>query len=202
MPLLDHFHAPIERRHSWEAFYATWAVALDRELNRILPPRFLAEPLVHTAAYMAREGTCSKEVQVHVYDLDDRRLLAVIELVCPSHKHDETERRGFAGKCAANLNQGLGLIVVDIVTSRNANLHRELFDLLDQPTASSLVQTDLYATAYRSRHRGGLGHLDIWAEALAVGQVLPVLPLALRGEPVVPVNLEATYMEARQASRL
>ena len=44
--------------------------------------------------------------------------------------------------------------------------------------------------------------LDIWAEALTIGQPLPVLPLALRGAFVVPVNFQATYMETRQHSRL
>jgi hypothetical protein len=48
MPLLDHFHAPILLGHSWESFHAFWAVALCRALNRILPPRFLAEAVVHT----------------------------------------------------------------------------------------------------------------------------------------------------------
>jgi hypothetical protein len=238
MPLLDHFHAPIVSTHSWESFHALWAGALCRALNRILPPRFLAEALVHTGTYVAgdvvewelahdpaAEGNGAggvavqtwappavaqtvelnfpDEIEVPVYDLhDDRRLLAVIELVSPPNKHDEAERRGFAGKCAAYLKRGVGLVVVDIVTSRRANLHRELFDLLNQPGASSLVQTDLYATAYRPCQRGQQGQLDIWTAALAVGQPLPVLPLALRGQFLVPVNLEATYMETRQDSRL
>jgi hypothetical protein len=143
------------------------------------------------------------EIEVPVYDLhDDRRLLAVIDLVSPSNKHDEAERRSFAGKCAAYLKRGVGLVVVDIVTSRHANLHRELFDPLNRSGASSLVQTDLYATAYRPCQRGGQGQLDIWAEALTVGQPLPVLPLPLRGLFLVPVDLETTYMETRQDSRL
>ena len=33
---------------------------------------------------------------------------------------------------------------------------------------------------------------------LALGQPLPLLPLALRGAFFVPVDLEATYTEARQ----
>jgi hypothetical protein len=37
--------------------------------------------------------------------------------------------------------------------------------------------------------------------SLAVGHPLPLLPLALRGAFFVPVDLEATYMSARGASR-
>jgi hypothetical protein len=238
MPLLDHFHSPVYPHHSWEAFHARWAGALSDELNRILPPRFLAEALVHTGTLVSGDvvewelhhdpsvqgngagGVAVQtwappavaltvplsfpdEIEVMVYDLhDDRRLLAVIELISPSNKHDEAERRSFAGKCAAYLKRGVGLIVVDIVTNRRANHHRELLDLLGQPAASSLVQTDLYATAYRPYQRGEQGQLDIWVEGLTVGQPLPVLPLALRGAFLVPLNLEATYMETRQHSRL
>ncbi len=239
MPLLDHFHAPLEGIHSWEGFHARWASALSDELNRILPPRFLAEPLVHAGTRVAgdvvkwellrdpaAEGNGAggvavqtwappavtqtvllsfpDEIAVPVYDLDDdRRLLAVIELVSPSNKHDDAERRSFAGKCAAYLKRGVWLIVVDVVTSRKGNLHRELFDLLAQPEAAALVQSDLYATAYRPYQREQQGQLDIWAEALAVGQPLPTMPLALRGgRPLVPVNLEATYTETRQRFRM
>jgi hypothetical protein len=238
MPLLDHFHAPVASTHSWESFHGRWAGALADALNRLLPPRFLAESLVHAGTSVAAdvveweltrdpalggngEGgvavqtwappdvaqtvslTFPDEIQVQVYDLHlDRRLVGVIELVSPSNKHDDAERRSFAGKCAAYLKRGVGLIVVDVVTSRRANLHRELLDLLNQSGASALVQTDLYATAYRPCQRGGQGQLDIWAEPLTVSQPLPVLPLALRGAFVVPVNLEATYTETRQVSRL
>src|SRR4051794_33671133 len=53
MPLLDHFHAPIYSTHSWESFHARWAGALADDLNRLLPPRFLAESLVHAGTHVA-----------------------------------------------------------------------------------------------------------------------------------------------------
>jgi hypothetical protein len=53
-------------------------------------------------------------------------LVAAIELVSPGNKDREETRRAFAAKCAAYLQRGIGLIVVDIVTSRHANLHDEL----------------------------------------------------------------------------
>jgi hypothetical protein len=92
---------------------------------------------------------------------------------------------------------------VDIVTSRLANLHDELMALLGHvddfafPTA-----TPLYATAYRSAHRQGRNEIDLWRESLAVGQALPTLPLAVRGLGYLPIDLEATYSEARQRGRI
>jgi hypothetical protein len=44
--------------------------------------------------------------------------------------------------------------------------------------------------------------IEAWPAVLAVGEALPRLPLALRGFGMVPVDLEATYEEARQRSRL
>ena len=40
-------------------------------------------------------------------------------------------------------------------------------------------QADLYAVAYRPAQRGDQSQLDIWPAALAVGQALPLLPLAI-----------------------
>ena len=57
-------------------------------------------------------------------------LVAAIELVSPANKDRGETRRAFAAKCAAYLQRGIGLIVIDIVTSRHANLHDELVGLL------------------------------------------------------------------------
>jgi hypothetical protein len=59
----------------------------------------------------------------------------------------------------------------------------------------------LYAVAYRPARRGEENQIDIWPVPLAVGGPLPVLPLALRGTRAVPLDLEATYTDARERSR-
>jgi hypothetical protein len=130
-------------------------------------------------------------------------LVAAIQLVSPGNKDRVEARRGFAAKCAAYLQRGVGLILVDIVTSRRANLHDELAALLGPaegfpfPTATSH-----YATAYRPAHRHGRNEIDLWREPLAVGQPLPTLPLPVRGLGCLPIDLELTYMEARQRGRI
>ena len=70
------------------------------------------------------------EYEVRVFDARrGRRLVAAVELVSPSNKDRPDSRRGFAGKCAAYLQRGLGVVVADIVTERHANLHRELMEI-------------------------------------------------------------------------
>jgi hypothetical protein len=84
------------------------------------------------------------------------------------------------------------LILVDVVTDRRANLHDELLSRL-QATPTAPPTDDLYAAAYRPVEKEDEGHLDIWYEALAIGNELPALPLWLRGNLCLRVDLAATY---------
>jgi len=149
-------------------------------------------------------GTFPDEIEVQVRDMiDDARLVAVIELVSPGNKDRDDARGGFAGKCAAYLQKGIGLIAADIVTTRHANLHNELIRLLEADDKYLLADdVYLYAVAYRPARRGAENLIDLWPVPLTVGGRLPLLPLALRGAPAVPVDLEKTYTDARERSRL
>jgi hypothetical protein len=131
-------------------------------------------------------------------------LVAAIELVSPGNKDRPTARRTFAMKCATYLSSGIGLLVVDVVTERLANLHNTLMELFQQPSEYQLgEQVSLYAVAYRPVRRETLGdQIEMWPTVLAVGAPLPTMPLALRGSITLPVDLETTYMTARQQSRL
>jgi hypothetical protein len=131
-------------------------------------------------------------------------LVAAIELISPGNKDRPEERRAFAAKCASYLQLGIGLVILDVVTDRTGNLHDELVRLLKQderfhfPTDSAL-----YTVAYRpARREPGGDQIDIWQVPLALGQGLPVMPLALRGAATLPLDLESTYSEARLRSRL
>jgi hypothetical protein len=106
-------------------------------------------------------------------------LVAAIELVSPGNKDRDETRKAFAVKCAAYLQRGIGLIVVDIVTSRHANLHDELMLLLGHTGFTFPTPTFLYATAYAPAHREERNEIDLWRQSLAVGQRLPILPLAV-----------------------
>jgi hypothetical protein len=142
------------------------------------------------------------EVQVFS-NLAGPTLVGAIELISPGNKDRAEARRAFAAKCAAYLQRGIGLIVVDIVTSRHANLHDELVTMLGPADGFAFpTPTPLYATAYRPAHRQERNEIDVWREPLAVGQPLPTLPLQVRGLGSLPIDLEATYMEARQRGRI
>lgn len=131
------------------------------------------------------------------------RLVAVVELVSPGNKDRPETRTAFATKCAAYLQRGIGLIAVDIVTERHFNLHNQLVQLLGWGEPFLLAETVfLYAVAYRPVRRQERNEIDVWPAALAIGGELPILALALKGARAVPLDLEATYGDARQRSRL
>lgn len=56
------------------------------------------------------------------------KLRATIELVSPANKDRASHRRAFAIKCAGYLQQGVAVVIVDVVTERTANLHTELVE--------------------------------------------------------------------------
>ena len=106
-------------------------------------------------------------------------------------------------KVAAYLQRGIGVVTVDIVTSRQGNLHNQFVRLMDLAEPFLMASEDgLYAIAYRPARRSEQDQIDLWPASLSFGGALPILPLALRGAQPVPLDLETTYNEACQRSRL
>jgi hypothetical protein len=140
------------------------------------------------------------ELEVLVFnDEGGPALVAALELVSPGNKDRDTHRQAFLTKCASYLQQGIGLVVVDVVTIRLANLHNELMRFLGaNGTAALADEVSLYTAAYRPARRKDGDQIDVWPMPLALGQPLPTMPLALRGYGCIPLDLEASYTEARQ----
>jgi hypothetical protein len=195
MPLLDHFHPPLSVGRHWESFLARWTVAVADGLNEsLLPAGYFAEI---EAGFPAGYG-----VRVFAAEAEPT-LVAAVELVSPANKDAERARHAFAARCASYLQQGTGLVVVDIVTSQPANMHDELTRLLGWGGGSREIgDPPLEAVGYRPAHREGSDVIDVWPYPLAVGEPLVVVPLALSGAGCMPLDLEASYTAARRRSRL
>jgi hypothetical protein len=155
------------------------------------------------AASAVLSATFPDDIEVQVRDTrDDATLAAVVELVSPGNKDRDETCEAFVAKCHAYLQRGIGVIIVDLVTTRTANLHNHLVRRLNQAHSGSMPDSTLYATSYRPVRRQNQNQIDVWWHSLALNQALPELPLGLRGDGCVPVDLEATYTRARQVSRL
>jgi hypothetical protein len=55
MPLLDHFHPPLDPRIGWESFHHRWANAIADHLDQVLPRSFFARVEVHLGSEVATD---------------------------------------------------------------------------------------------------------------------------------------------------
>jgi hypothetical protein len=130
-------------------------------------------------------------------------LVGAIELISPGNKDRPEERRAFAIKCASYLHQGVSLIMIDVVTSRRANLHNETMRFMAaDPHYEMADENSLYGVAYRPVRRQERSEIDVFPTTFAVGDPLPTLPLRLTGDLFVPVDFEVAYQEACRRRRL
>jgi hypothetical protein len=156
-------------------------------------------PAIHTAPAVFPDTV---EVRV-IRTADGDKVVAVIELVSPSNKDRPAERRAFAAKCAGYLASGASLVIVDIVTEKQFNLHNELAQLLEMGRPAELPgDSHLYAVSYRPVMRDGRPEIDIWSFPLALGGSLPTVPLRLVEDDFVPVELDSTYTQTCRLRRL
>lgn len=129
------------------------------------------------------------EVQVHREG--GLEMVAAIELVSPRNKDRPSARRHFATKCAAYLQTGISVIVVDDVTERRENLYALLLEQMSLPAGGGAG--DLYAVACRSVPPDQPAQLESWVAPLLLGSSLPTLPLWLDVDLAFPLELERTY---------
>jgi hypothetical protein len=217
MPLLGHFHPPLSERRHWHAFHNSWATYLSSHLNALLPEGYFAEASVQfgveidVAAFEEGGATppqaswvppppqaslplelAGAVVEVSIFSrMGGPQLAGAVELISPANKDRAAHRDALVSRCAAYLQASVGLVLVDVVTDRSGDLHREL--LVRVGAGDPGPGPSLSGSAYRPVERNGAAAVDVWREPLAVGQRLPTLPLWLRGELCLPLELEATY---------
>ncbi len=226
MPLQDHFQGLLATRRSWTSFHSAWATYIAEDLNERLGTGFYAEPLVQfsieidVATWQESNSplpahgwqpsaphltipftlvTDTVEVQIHRNE-GGPALAGAIELVSPGNKDRPASREAFVSKCAAYLHQGAGVVLVDIVTTRNADLHHALLERaggVQNPTGAHL-----FAGSYHPAIQKDESRLEVWYEPLALGQPLPTLPLWLKGGYQLPLDLDASYRRTVQKLKL
>jgi hypothetical protein len=233
MPLLDHFHPPLNDELPWSSIGTLWVAKLVEWLNRTLPldeyrafanVRLGSQAEADVAEYetpgkaTGRNGSVltlpeappavatvdaifPEEYEVQITERrKSLHLAAVIEFVSPANKKEADERQAFLAKCVSYLRLGVGVVVVDIVTERRTNFHNELMDLVGGEKAPRLPKAaSTYVSGYRPVHRKKRNLLDLWPAAAPVGQPLPSVPLAIRGGPLLMLDLEASYTDTLRA---
>jgi hypothetical protein len=177
------------------------AVKTSPEANGAVTPR---HSVWQPTSKVVVPATFPESFEVLVFrQFGGRQLVAAIELISPGNKDCNETREAFAMKVASYLHEGVSVLIVDVVTERRANLHDEIVRMMRMPDEVRLPpEPSLYAASYRPVLRDGRPEIDIWANPFSVGEALPTMPLRLIADYFVPVELEATYMEACRRRRL
>ena len=93
------------------------------------------------------------------------------------------------------------MVIVDIVTTREVDLHRQLCHFLD-PKPERPTKKALFAAAYRQVGQPPEIQYEIQHEPLSIGGPLPTISLHLKNGPLMPIDLATTYKDALKAVRI
>jgi hypothetical protein len=123
------------------------------------------------------------------------RLVAIIELVSPSNKASRTGIRAFVGKLVRAVDEGIHGLVIDPFPPTRlapAGLHALIWEELAGDPIPLPADQPLTLAAYEV----GDPTPKCYVEPLAVGQLLPDMPLFLKPGVSVDLPVEATYQTA------
>lgn len=132
----------------------------------------------------------------------EREIIGVVNFVSPANKDQPQHREEFVRECQSLLHQGIGVVVVDIVTLHGANLHVDLLEKLGAIPPDDTA--DLYAAAYHPIKRGAETFVEVWYKPLTTGNevTLPPIVLFLRDGPSLLIDVKGIYHRACKQARI
>ncbi len=126
------------------------------------------------------------------------RIVAVIEIVSPGNKDSRAALRDFLDKVIDFLQKGVHLLIVDLFppTPRDPyGMHKVIWDEILEEDFTFPDGKDRILASYENG-----GERGAYVEPIAVGDVLPDMPLFLADGIHIKVPLERTYNAAWDAS--
>ncbi len=119
-------------------------------------------------------------------------VVAVIEIVSPGNKSSKAAVRAFVRKASELIWQGIHLLVVDLFPPSERDpqgIHKVIWDEVEDAPFELPADKPLTVAAYRASPTR-----TAFIEPVAIGDVLPELPIFLTDYDYVPAPLEDTYM--------
>ncbi len=125
----------------------------------------------------------------------DGDVVAVIEIVSPGNKSSREGLHSFARKAVALLTAKIHLLIVDLFPPSKRDpqgIHKVILSRLDDDQPFELPpDKPLTVVSYSAS-----GEIVAYIEPVAVGDVLPEMPIFLSWDHYVPCPLEETYQTA------
>jgi hypothetical protein len=146
------------------------------------------EASLEAAFYLAKQRT------LVIRHATGDRIVALVEIVSPANKHNQSAVEDFVKKVMAALRDGIHVLVIDpIPPGRNApeGMHGILWDKLGQPHYEPPADRPLTLVSYCAK-----SPITVDVEPTRVGLMLTEMPLYLTETHYVRIPLEATYMQA------
>jgi hypothetical protein len=154
------------------------------------PPRVRWRQTVEQAALVRARSVAIRHISGH-------RLIALLEIVSPANKDRARHVEDFAAKAAEALDSGVHVLMADLFppgTHDPFGMHGAIRQRLEQSDEPYDLPADAPLTLASYEAAGG--RVEVWLEHLAVGGLLPEMPLFLHPDRYINVPLEATYMAA------
>ena len=126
------------------------------------------------------------------------RIVAVIEIVSPGNKDGRAALRDFVEKIVDLLRSGIHVLVVDLFPPSPRDpfgIHKAIWDEIEDEVFVFPIGKDRILVAYESGDER-----TAFIEPVAVGDLLPEMPLFVASALHVKVPLEETYRAAWEAS--
>ena len=118
-------------------------------------------------------------------------IVAVIEIVSPGNKESRHALRRFVEKAVELLHQGIHLLVIDLFPPSvrdPGGIHKAIWDEIRDEPFEPPPDKRLTVVAYSAGPTK-----TAYVEPVAVGDLLPAMPIFLDPEAYVPAPLEQTY---------
>jgi hypothetical protein len=136
-----------------------------------------------------------KQSTIAVRHVSGDTIVAIIEIVSPGNKAGRNPLRAFVEKAAQLLDQGIHLLIVDLVPSTKRDrggIHDKIWREVAGRRYTFPAGERLTLAAYESNN----GVVRAFVVHAAVGDALPEMPLFLEPDKAVEVPLETTYQMA------
>jgi hypothetical protein len=135
-----------------------------------------------------------KQSTVAVRHVSGDRIVAIIEVVSPGNKASRNPIRAFVQKVAELLDKGVHLLILDLLPPGRRDpdgIHGEIWEEIAAQPYNAPKDKPLTLVAYESALL-----IRSYVVHVAVGDILPDMPLFLEPQKVVEVPLETSYHAA------
>lgn len=156
-----------------------------------------APPRVQFRAKADADQYAAKAKAIVIRHTSRHQIIAVIEIVSSGNKTSKRRLRAFVEKAEQLLIAGIHLLVIDLFPPSKRDpqgIHKAIWDEFMDNDFTLPPDKPLTLAAYI----GGVG-VECFVQPVAVGSLLPAMPLFLTPERYVETPLEETYRSAWEA---